>query len=163
ASTECFQNIGPNDFLPNPDGTPSSNPFPVSAGITTKLPGHAGLPDISVAGGFTIGNNFEGELPQTGNVFEWSDNFSRAMCRHSLQFGGSVSRDRFDQNLFFETTGLMTILSVQDLCNPLNPDTTFCTPAIVGVDDVGFADSYADYLLGFVNTYNQGGNQAENL
>ncbi|HET8922658.1 MAG TPA: carboxypeptidase regulatory-like domain-containing protein [Candidatus Acidoferrum sp.] len=139
------------------------NGFDPSSGITTTLPGHAGLPDISVAGGFTIGNNFEGELPQIGNVFEWSDNYSRIIGKHSLKFGGIVSRDRFDQTLFFETTGLETILSVQDLCHPLNPDSTFCTPSIIGVDDVGFADSYADYLLGYVNTYNQGGNQAENL
>lgn len=153
AAANCFQG-----------GTlPNGNPMPASAGITTTLPGHAGLPDISVAGGFTIGNNFEGELPQIGNVFEWSDNYSRIMGKHSLKFGGDVSRDRFDQNLYFETTGLMTILSVQDLCNPLNPDNKFCTPSIIGVDDVGFADSYADYLLGYVNTYNQGGNQAENL
>ena len=153
AAANCFQG-----------GTlPSGAPMPASAGITTTLPGHAGLPDISVAGGFTIGNNFEGELPQIGNVFEWSDNYSRIMGKHNLKFGGDVTRDRFDQNLYFETTGLMTVLSVQDLCNPLNADTKFCTPPIIGVDDVGFADSYADYLLGYLNTYNQGGNQAENL
>ena len=153
AAANCFQG-----------GTlPSGAAMPASAGITTTLPGHAGLPDISVAGGFTIGNNFEGELPQIGNVFEWSDNYSRILGKHSLKIGGNLSRDRFDQNLYFETTGLMTILSVQDLCHPLNPDNKFCTPAIIGVDDVGFADSYADYLLGYVNTYNQGGNQAENL
>lgn len=110
--------------------------MPASAGITTTLPGHAGLPDIAVAGGFTIGNNFEGELPQIGNVFEWSDNYSRIMGKHNLKFGGDVTRDRFDQNLYFETTGLMTVLSVQDLCNPLNADTKFCTPPIIGVDDV---------------------------
>jgi hypothetical protein len=153
AAANCFQG-----------GTlPNGNAMPPSAGITTTIPGHAGLPDISVAGGFTIGNNFEGELPQVGNAFQWTDNLSHIMGKHSLKFGGDVSRDRFDQNLFFETTGLMTILSVQDLCNPLNKDTKFCTPAILGTDDVGFSDSYADFLLGYVNTYNQGGNQAENL
>jgi len=159
APANCFQG----GILPDSPTTPFPTPFPASAGITTTLPGHAGLPDISVAGGFTIGNNFEGELPQIGNVFEWSDNYSRIMGKHSLKFGGNVSRDRFDQTLFFETTGLMTMLSVQDLCHPNNPDTRFCTPAIIGVDDLGFADSYGDYLLGYVNTYNQGGNQAENL
>jgi hypothetical protein len=134
------------------------------AGITTNLPGHAGVPDVTVNGGFTLGNNFEGELPQVGNVFEWSDNFSKIVGKHSLKFGGDVSRERFDQTLFFETTGLVTTLSVQDLCQArINPDTTGCTPIIIGNDDVGFADSYPDYLLGFVNTYNQGGTQSENL
>ncbi len=149
-AANCFQDL--------------TTPLPQSAGITTTLPGHAGVPDISVNGGFTIGNNFEGELPQVGNVFSWSDNYSKIIGKHSLKFGGEASRERFDQTLFFETTGLETILSVQNLCQAgINPDTTNCTPIIVGNDDVGFADSYPDYLLGFVNTYNQGGNQSENL
>jgi hypothetical protein len=145
--------------------------LPPSAGITTKLPGHAGVPDIAVSGGFTLGNNFEGELPQVGNVFTWSDNYSKIIGKHSLKFGGEASRERFDQNLFFETTGFLSILSVQNLCQgppapgapPINPDTKNCTPIIIGNDDVGFADSYPNYLLGFVNTYNQGGTQGENL
>ena len=147
---------------------PAANCFqdptlPTSAGITTTLPGHTGVPNIAVNGGFNIGNNFEGELPQVGNVFSWSDNYSKIIGKHSLKFGGDVSRERFDQTLFFESTGLQTILSVQNLCGPANPNTTTCTPVIFGNDDVGFADSYPDYLLGFVNTYNQGGNQGENL
>ncbi|HEV2488964.1 MAG TPA: carboxypeptidase regulatory-like domain-containing protein [Candidatus Acidoferrales bacterium] len=158
-AANCFQQSG--SFF-------NGVPVPQSAGITTTLPGHAGVPDITVNGGFTMGNNFEGELPQIGNVFEWSDNYSKVMGKHNLKFGGDLSRDRFDQTLFFETTGLITTLSVQDLCavpsNPvINPDTTNCTPVIFGNDDVGFADSYPDYLLGFVNTYNQGGTQGENL
>src|SRR5690349_15623328 len=89
------------------------------------------------------------------------------MCKHSLKFGGDVSRERFDQTLFFETTGLVTTHSVPNLCalqgNPvINPNGN-CTQVIFGNDDVGFADSYPDYLLGFVNTYNQGGTQGENL
>ncbi|HEV2341422.1 MAG TPA: carboxypeptidase regulatory-like domain-containing protein [Candidatus Acidoferrales bacterium] len=154
---------------PGPFATvPASNCFqdpalPTSAGITTNLPGHAGLPFITVNGGFTIGNNWEGELPQIGNVFELSDNYSKVIGKHSLKFGGDLSRDRFDQTLFFETTGLETILSVQDICSSFNPDTVNCTPPAFGNDDLGFADSYANYFLGFVNTYNQGGTQGENL
>src|SRR5450432_136406 len=34
-----------------------------------------GLPYISVGGGFSLGNNSEGQLPQTGNTFQWSDNY----------------------------------------------------------------------------------------
>jgi hypothetical protein len=41
-----------------------SDPATPGAGITTTLPGHAGLPFISISGGAVIGNNFEGELPQ---------------------------------------------------------------------------------------------------
>src|SRR5208282_4727749 len=39
-----------------------------STGITTNIPGHTGVPYVEVLGGFTIGNNQEGELPQTGNT-----------------------------------------------------------------------------------------------
>ena len=157
----CFQG----GILPDSPSTPFPTAYPTSAGVTTLSPGHAGMPDIAVSGGFTIGNNFEGELPQVGNVFQWSDNYSKIIGKHTLKFGGDVSRQRFDQTLFFETTGLQTILSVQNLCQPgINPDLKHnCTPIIIGNDDVGFADSYPDYLLGFVNTYNQGGNQSENL
>jgi len=167
-----FPTVDPANCFQNPNLPPIATP---SAGITTTLPGHAGVPDVTVNGGFTLGNNFEGELPQVGNVFEWSDNFSKIVGKHSLKFGGDVSRERFDQTLFFETTGLDTILSVQNLCQPginLAPSPSLppappvpgaCTPIIFGNDDVGFADSYPDYLLGFVNTYNQGGTQSENL
>jgi outer membrane receptor protein involved in Fe transport len=161
AVANCFQG----GILPDSPTTPFPTPYPTSAGVTTLSPGHAGMPDIAVSGGFTIGNNFEGELPQIGNVFQWSDNYSKIIGKHTLKFGADVSRQRFDQTLFFETTGLQTILSVQNLCQPgINPDLKHnCTPIIIGNDDVGFADSYPDYLLGFVNTYNQGGNQSENL
>ena len=38
---------------------------------------HEGLPFIQINGGFTIGNNGEGELPQVGNSFQWSDSFTK--------------------------------------------------------------------------------------
>ena len=53
---------------------PGTNPY---AGITTIIPGRVGVPLIEVYGGFSIGNNFEGELPQTGNTFQWTDNFTK--------------------------------------------------------------------------------------
>src|SRR5467141_551353 len=64
-----------------------------------------GVPFINISGGFNIGNNFEGELPQTGNTFQWSDNFSKVIGRHSLKFGGDVRYQKFDQSLFFDVSG----------------------------------------------------------
>src|SRR5438034_3297390 len=83
------------------DGTPG-NP----TGIHPNLgPQHEGLPFVQVSGGFTIGNNGEGELPQVGNSFQWSDNISKVVGNHSLKFGTDVRRKRFDQTLYFDVNG----------------------------------------------------------
>src|SRR5213075_1450377 len=75
-------------------------------GIHPNLgPQHEGLPFIQVSGGFTIGNNGEGELPQVGNSFQWSDSLSKVVGKHSLKFGGDVRRQRFDQTLYFDVNG----------------------------------------------------------
>ena len=42
----------------------------------------------------TIGNNGEGELPQVGNSFQWSDGLSKVVGNHSMKFGGDVRRRR---------------------------------------------------------------------
>jgi len=43
-------------------------------GITPVLgPNREGVPFITISGGFTIGNDFEGELPQKGNTYQISD------------------------------------------------------------------------------------------
>ena len=86
-----------------------TDPANPQAGITTNLPGHVGLPYIKVLGGFTIGNNFEGELPQIGNTFQWTDNFTKTFGKHTLKFGGDVRRQRFDQFLFFEVSGQLYV------------------------------------------------------
>ena len=122
--------------------------FPASAGITTDLPGRVGLPYISVSGGFAIGNNFEGELPQTGNTFQWTDNYTRTFSKHTLKFGGDVRRQRFDQFLFFDINGeyITTSQAVQDQIQ----------------SDPAFA-SYPNYFLGAPNSYTQGAAQREDL
>ena len=81
----------------------------VEAGITTGLPkNRSGVPYINVAGGFAIGNGFEGELPQVGNSFMWSDSLSWVKGNHTMKFGADVRRERFDQTLYFETSGNFT-------------------------------------------------------
>jgi hypothetical protein len=124
-----------------------SDPAAPGAGITTTLPGHAGLPFISISGGVVIGDNFEGELPQVGNVFQWTDNYSKIVGNHSLKFGADVSRARFDQTLFFEINGSYSFTS-----NAASPSG----------NDTGFSDAYANYLLGLPTSYAQGAAQGEN-
>ena len=125
-----------------------SDPASPGAGITTTLPGHAGLPFITISGGVVIGNNFEGELPQTGNVYQWTDNYSRIVGNHSLKFGADVSRAYFFQNLFFEVNGDYTFSS-----NPSSPSG----------NDLGFSDAYGNYLLGLPTSYGQGAAQTEDV
>ncbi len=122
--------------------TSPSNPL---LGITTDLPGHTGVPFINVAGGFAIGNNFEGELPQVGNSFQWTDTFTKTYSKHTLKFGGDVRRAQFNQFLYYNINGDFTFQTTQ------------------GGNDLGGADSYADYFLGVPNSYSQGSAQGENV
>jgi Carboxypeptidase regulatory-like domain/TonB-dependent Receptor Plug Domain len=129
---------------------PAANCFtdptlPAAAGITTNLPGRVGLPFINVSGGFVIGNNFEGELPQTGNTFQWTDNFTKTLGKHTIKFGGDVRRQRFDQFLFFEVSG----------------NYSFTNQA--NADQIAGNDAYPNYFLGAANSYQQGSAQGENV
>lgn len=99
-----------------------------------------GLPAISVGGGLSLGNNSEGQLPQTGNTFQWSDNFSRLMGNHSFKFGGDIRYQKFDQTLYYNVNGIMNFGSG-------------------GVNDTG--DNYANYFLGLPNYFSQGSAQQE--
>jgi hypothetical protein len=114
-------------------------------GIHPNLgPQHEGLPFIQVSGGFTIGNNGEGELPQVGNSFQWSDNVSKVVGKHSLKFGADVRRQRFDQTLYFDVNGEFFVDETS--ANSTLGDTSF-----------------SDYLLGLPGSYGQGGAQVENV
>jgi len=39
-------------------------------------------------------------LPQTGNTFQFNDNYSKIIAAQ-LQFGGDVRYQKFDQKLYF--------------------------------------------------------------
>jgi hypothetical protein len=122
------------------DGTPDN-----ATGIHPGLgPNREGLPFIQLNGGFTIGNNAEGELPQVGNSFQWSDSISKVKGSHSFKFGADVRRQRFDQTLFFNVSG------------------EFFFDGSSSNSTVG--DSvFSDYLLGFPGSYGQGSGQVENV
>jgi Carboxypeptidase regulatory-like domain len=128
----------------------NGNPIPASSslGITPNLAGREGVPFINVSGGFSIGNNSEGELPQIGNTFQWTDNFTKIIGTHTMKFGVDVRRQRFDQFLYYNINGLYSFLS--DSSAPSG-------------DDVGYQDSYPDYFLGLPNSYSQGSGNAEDV
>jgi outer membrane receptor protein involved in Fe transport len=121
-----------------------SDPNNPTAGITANLPGHQGVPFVNVSGGFVIGNNSEGELPQVGNTFQWTDNYSKIFGKHSTKFGVDVRRQRFDQLLYFNVNG----------------GYSFQTAGTN--NDLGYQNANADYFLGVPTTFTQGAAQAEN-
>jgi hypothetical protein len=133
----CGTYVDPADCFANP-----SNP---SSGITTNIPGREGVPFVSVAGGFSIGNNFEGELPQTGNTYQFSDNFSKVLGTHSIKFGGDFRIQKFDQFLYYNINGDFSFQNGGSN-NSLDPS-------------AAAADAYPDYFLGVPTTYSQGAAQ----
>lgn len=123
-------------------GTPFTNKIGITPGLG---PSREGVPDVTISGGFTIGNNFEGELPQVGNSFQWTDNLTKVKGNHTMKFGADVRRERFDQTLYFEVSGFYNYFGG-------------------GTNDVNYAnDLYPNYLLGLPDTYQQGSAQAENV
>ncbi|MBZ5696248.1 MAG: carboxypeptidase regulatory-like domain-containing protein [Acidobacteriia bacterium] len=135
-----------------------TDPANPSAGITSDIPGRQGVPSILITGGFSIGNNNEGELPQTGNTFQWTDNFTKAFSKHTVKFGGDVRRQRFDQFLYFDINGFFTFLSDSNLCVS-GPATSCDAPS---TNDVGFSSAYPGYFLGTSSSYTQGAAQGQN-
>ena len=133
----CGSAVPASNCFADPGNTP--------AGITTNIPGREGVPFVSVAGGFVIGNNFEGELPQTGNTYQFSDNYSKVMGTHSIKFGADFRLQKFDQFLYYN----------------INGDFAFA-PTGSG-DTVTSGDGYANYFLGLPTSYSQGAAQAEDL
>ena len=86
--------------------TPGVIPTDPRIGITPNLGANReGVPFISISGGFTLGNNFEGELPQIGNTYQFSDNLTKVMGNHTTKFGVDFRNQRFLQTLYFDVNG----------------------------------------------------------
>jgi Carboxypeptidase regulatory-like domain len=115
-----------------------SDPSNSRLGIT---PGYGssyeGVPFVSLAGGFSFGNNANGNFSQSGNVYQAFDNLSKIVGSHSLKFGTDVRNQRFHQIYFFNINGNFQFSGG-------------------GPNDVGFADLVPNYLLGLPDTYTQG-------
>jgi outer membrane receptor protein involved in Fe transport len=144
----CFTGVSDSDVINKAsfgENPLAETPFSNKIGITPGLgPSREGVPDVAISGGFTIGNNFEGEIPQTGNSFQWADNITKVKGNHTLKFGADVRRMRFDQHLFFEVSGYYNYFGG-------------------GTNDTGFSDLYPNYLLGLPDVYQQGAANTENV
>jgi hypothetical protein len=114
-------------------------------GITPNLgPNHEGVPFIGISGGFTIGNDYEGELPQIGNTYQASDSLTKVIGNHTTKFGIDFRNQRFFQTLYFDPNGQFTYSGG-------------------GPNDPGASDLFPNYLLGLPDSYLQGSAQSEDV
>jgi Carboxypeptidase regulatory-like domain len=144
AKAFCFTGTSDTALI-NDSGAPLGNnaDYGLHSGLGPTI---EGVPFVSVSGGFTIGNNFNGQLPQIGNTFQFSDNYSKIIGNHSLKFGGDVRYQKFDQLLYFDVNGDLDFES---------------SATSLGGNDLGYSDAYPNYLLGLGNGFFQGSAQHE--
>jgi Carboxypeptidase regulatory-like domain len=144
AAAFCFTGTSDTPLIDDSGNALGTNPdYGLHSGLGASK---EGVPFISVGGGFTIGNNYNGQLPQTGNTYQFSDNYSKIIGRHSLKFGADTRYQMFNQLLYFDVNGDLSFLS--------------STSSPQG-DDLGYSDAYPDYLLGLGNSFFQGSAQHE--
>jgi hypothetical protein len=142
AAAYCF-NGNSDTPLTDSNGNPiANNP---KLGITPGLSSaHEGLPYISISGGFTIGNDYEGELPQVGNTYTLTDNFSKTLGNHNMKFGVDARNQRFDQTLYYDINGYYSYSGGSE-------------------NDLEASNLFGNYLLGLPDNYSQGSPQTENI
>ncbi len=149
AAAYCF-NGNPDTPLVDDNGNPIATPN-AKLGITPGLPpDREGVPYIDVSGGFTIGNDSEGTLPQVGNTYALTDNFSKVIGQHSLKFGGDFRIQHFDQTLYYNVNGFYSYSGGGQ--NDLE-----------ATDSTGAGTVLPNYLLGLPDNYSQGSPQTENI
>ncbi len=139
AAAFCFNGTGDSAAVQQQFGTSPK------LGITPGLgAGREGVPFINIAGGFVIGNNFEGELPQIGNSYSLADELTFVRSKHTMKFGADVRELRFDQTLYFNVAGNFGYTGN-------------------GPNSVQSTNNYPNYLLGLPDSYSQGSAQVENV
>lgn len=66
---------------------------------------HEGVPYIGLTGGFAIGNNYQGELPQLVNTFQWTQSLSKVAGTHTMKFGGDLRRQLYNMTNYGALNG----------------------------------------------------------
>ena len=112
-------------------------------------PQQEGLPFISISGGFSIGNNSEGQLPQVGNSFQWSDNLTKVSGNHTYKFGVDLRRQQFNQFYYYNVNGTFSYYGG----GPNDPI------ALNNAD--GSQNLVPNFLLGLPDQFGQGSGQVE--
>ncbi len=108
-----------------------------------------GLPFIAISGGFSIGNNSEGQLPQVGNSFQWSDNLTKVSGNHTYKFGVDLRRQQFNQFYYYNVNGTFSYYGG-------GPN----DPAALNNSNQS-QDLFPNFLLGLPDQFGQGSGQVE--
>jgi hypothetical protein len=143
-----------------PAGTCFTDPNNPDYGIHPGLgASREGVPFVDVSGLFSYGNNFEGEIPQTGNTYQVNDNLSWVKGSHTMKFGGDVRRQLFDQTLYYNVNGLYSYYgggaNDPDFEVPVDPN-----DLSQGTEEGTLLPSY---LLGLPDSFSQGSAQIEKV
>lgn len=96
-----------------------------------------GVPFITLAGGFTVGNNRNGSFSQTGNVYQLIETYAKNIGKHSVTFGADVRNQRLNQGYFYNVNGALELTGG-------------------GSNDVIYDDLTPNFLLGLVDGFSQG-------
>ena len=160
-SAYCFNGTTTDQPLLGSDGLPlvQTPDFGIHPGLGASK---EGLPFISVDGGLSLGNNFEGQLPQTGNTYQFADNFSKLVGNHSFKFGADIRYQQFDQLLYYNVNGSIGFgpggsNDIGGVCSQDPENIGQCDPNSSGSD----GNNYPNFLLGLPNSYSQGSAQHE--
>jgi Carboxypeptidase regulatory-like domain len=98
-------------------------------GIVALSPSTVGVESVGF-NAFTMGTNTN-EMKQTGNTFQWLDNFSKVIGTHTLKMGGEFHYDQVNVNAIAQFNGSFLFFGTE-----------------TGSD-------FADFLLGVPSQYNQ--------
>ena len=151
ANTELVQNSCPpppawlTASVPCFYGDNSTDPLGSQFGIHPFLNANReGLPFIAISGGFSLGNDWEGELPQAGNSFQWADSLTKIKGNHTFKFGADIRRQQFNQFYYYDVNGEFSYFGG-------------------GPNDTGSANLYPNFLLGLPDTFGEGSAQNEEI
>ena len=156
ANTELVQNSCPTapTWLTSVTGPPPCFYGDVPGNVNGIHPylgaSREGLPYIDISGGFLMGNDWEGELPQTGNSFQWADSLTKIAGNHTLKFGVDIRRQQFNQFYYYNVNGDFNYYGG----GPNDPD---------ALNPDGSQNLYPNFLLGLPDTFGQGSAQSEEI
>jgi hypothetical protein len=90
--------------------SPQTPQLPSSAGfsVNPQDAAGAGLPVISLAGFFALGFSEDGPQPRRENIYQFVDNLSKVMGRHTLKFGFNMDRIELNNPFYFDQDGVYT-------------------------------------------------------
>ena len=111
--------------------SPASFGFPA---ITPQNQVGESMPFVGVTGFFSLGFSQDGPQPRKDQDYQFADNFSKIIGKHSLKFGVHITRFQVDNPFFFQNNGAF---------------------AFDGQQAFSTGDPGADFLLGFPDTYAQ--------